>query len=563
MSDTAMTKKLRFAPLIRVSTESQEKRGESLKVQKQQIEEYVRILNGTIHKACWKYSGQEHATVDQERAKLDALLEDSGKDIFDAIICCDASRWSRDNRKSKEGLETLRKNGIRFFVGTTEYDLFNPEQTFFLSLAVEIGEFHANQQALKSIVSRIERAKRGIPTAGKLPYGRTFDKATGKWGIDEDKKHKIERIAREYLDGAKAEKLAKKNGMNYPNLLKILKHRSGNKWEIRIRSKKLNIDETVVIKIPRLLPDDVIKAIHQRARANKTYTKGETKYPYPLSSLIFCGHCGYVMFGQVNHLKKRYYRHPRGRNHGCDLFNYIPAEIIEDSVLFNLFHLFGDQGKMEQAAKDAIPNFEQIQDMKTQIISDQEELKKINRKKEKLIDAIEDSGMDQNIKTRLQKHKEREALLKEEITDLSSRISEFPSEEEISMRSELIQRTMESYYRGPEHLKNMTMNDKKTFFQSIFGGMDRDGNRYGVRVYQYEKDGKKKWEFKLIGNLITPGINDVFYPLFKGEKEAIADVPDGFFDDEWEEEQDNKQGNCGNLDSQCHAYYGIGLYQRR
>ncbi len=191
---------------------------------------------------------------------------------------------------------------------------------------------------------------------------------------------------------------------------------------------------------------------------------------------------------------------------------------------------------MEQAAKDAIPDFEQIKEMKTQITSDQEELKKMKHEKSRYLDAIRDFGIDRDIKSRLQKMKEREDLLKEEIVDLSSRISEFPSEKEISMKSELIKRTMESYYRGEEHLQKMTIGDKRSFFQSVFNGKDRDGKRYGVRVFQYEKDGKKRWEFKLIGNLITPGINDVFYPLFKGEKESIADVPDGFFDDK----QDNK-----------------------
>jgi site-specific DNA recombinase len=117
---------LRFAPLIRVSTESQATRGESLRTQTTQITQYVKSLNGIIPDNCWKYSGQEHATPEQERAKLSKLLEDSAKGKFDAVIVCDASRWSRDNRKSKEGLQILRNNGVKFFVGTMEYDLFNP-----------------------------------------------------------------------------------------------------------------------------------------------------------------------------------------------------------------------------------------------------------------------------------------------------------------------------------------------------------------------------------------------------------------------------------------------------
>jgi len=97
-------KTLRFAPVIRVSTEKQEAKGESLRLQRRQIQEYVNDLGGYIPEHCWVYSGQEHATPKQERAKLDLLLEDAAKDIFDAVIVCDPSRWSRDNARSKEAL---------------------------------------------------------------------------------------------------------------------------------------------------------------------------------------------------------------------------------------------------------------------------------------------------------------------------------------------------------------------------------------------------------------------------------------------------------------------------
>jgi DNA invertase Pin-like site-specific DNA recombinase len=182
------SKNIRFAPLIRVSTEKQKQQGESLRSQKKLIERAVNYLNGTIPERCWKYTGQEHATPNQEREKLEQLLKDSGKGLFDAVIVCDASRWSRDNKKSKEGLQIIRENGIRFFIGNTEYDLYNPEQTFFLGMSAEIGEFQANQQNFKSLINRIERAKRNIPAAGRLPFGRTYDRESNTWGIDPEKK---------------------------------------------------------------------------------------------------------------------------------------------------------------------------------------------------------------------------------------------------------------------------------------------------------------------------------------------------------------------------------------
>lgn len=84
---------LRIAPLLRVSTEKQASQGESLRTQRQQIATAVNQIEGYIPEYCLtKYSGQEHGTRDFERKKLDQLLEDSGKDLFDAVMVADESR---------------------------------------------------------------------------------------------------------------------------------------------------------------------------------------------------------------------------------------------------------------------------------------------------------------------------------------------------------------------------------------------------------------------------------------------------------------------------------------
>ena len=538
-----MKQNLRFAPIVRVSTESQEdQKKESLRTQRKQIIQAVEILGGTIPEYCWRYSGQEHASPEFERNKLDQLLQDSGKDIFDAVIVCDASRWSRDNQKSKEGLKIFKQHGIRFFVGTTEYDLYNPEQGFFVGMSVEIAEFHALQQAQKSILNRIERAKRGIPSAGKLPWGRTFNKDTEEWGIDPEKQKIIERAAKEYLNDQKGPDIAKKYGFFYPNLMRILRERCGDKWTISLSNDRLNIHEKITMTIPRLLPEETISAIHEKTVANRTYNHGELKNIYPLRSILFCAKCGITLTGQANHQNKLYYRH---RKHDvCEPapFNSIQADLVEDAVLFELFKFFGDKAKMEQAAKQAIPNIEEMQDMKEKIASHEKELNSIKKKRSNLISVMEDFGIQHgDVKERFAKLVEREDLLKNEIIELTSRISEFPTEEEISMKSQLVQRGMESYHRGPDYLKEMTARDKRSFFQSIFGGKDKNGDKFGIYVEQYQKkNGEKGWEFRLKGNLTTPGINDKAYPLLRGEKEAIMDVPEGFFDDDWKEEDHDK-----------------------
>ena len=48
-----MSENLRFAPLIRVSTEIQEKQGESLQVQKESLVKTVETLRGVIPNDYW------------------------------------------------------------------------------------------------------------------------------------------------------------------------------------------------------------------------------------------------------------------------------------------------------------------------------------------------------------------------------------------------------------------------------------------------------------------------------------------------------------------------------
>ena len=60
-----------------------------------------------------------------------------------------------DNLKNKQVLKTLRENGIKFFVGTSEHDLFNPEDCFKLGISVEISEYIIAKQIRKSLKSRI------------------------------------------------------------------------------------------------------------------------------------------------------------------------------------------------------------------------------------------------------------------------------------------------------------------------------------------------------------------------------------------------------------------------
>src|SRR5262245_1842947 len=69
-------KQLRFAALVRVSTEKQERQGESLRVQRADCQAAVAALGGRVV-AWYGADAAEHATEGWERKELTRLLGDA------------------------------------------------------------------------------------------------------------------------------------------------------------------------------------------------------------------------------------------------------------------------------------------------------------------------------------------------------------------------------------------------------------------------------------------------------------------------------------------------------
>jgi site-specific DNA recombinase len=489
-------KKLRFAPLIRVSTEAQEKKGESLRTQRKMIIQMVEYLGGVIPDYCWRYSGQEHATPDQERKLLDMLLADSSKGIFDAVIVCDTSRWSRDNRRSKEGIDIMRKNGIRFFNGTSEHDYYSPQQNFVLGISVEAGEFEASQRLEKSLLNKIEKARRGYPTAGKLPYGRTFDKKTGEWKVDEERKNKIETAAECYLRGDKFVDVARKLGFKPAHLYKILRKVSGNEWPITFESERLNIKETVTLKIPELLHPETIKAIHAKTYANKTLHHGQTKNNYALGRMVFCGACGQTLYG-AKYSHGRFYYHKK--TDACDCLKSVPADKLEDAVLVHLYQTYGNQAKFEKMIKDFLPSKEDLKGLRSRQKEFEKQLAATARAKNRLLGMVESGHFEaEDVARRMEEHKLAERSLKEEIETIRLQLDAVPDEKIIKRDAEIARAHIRTICRNSTGFGKMEFEEKRKLCQFAFGGHDLDGKRLGV--YVSKMNGKKNyWKFKIRG----------------------------------------------------------------
>lgn len=497
-----MDAKLIFAPLVRVSTERQEKQGESLRTQHTDLEADILSLGGEI---CDWYEGQEHSTPDYERIILEKLMADARQGKFNAVIIWTVDRWSRDNNKSSTYLDELKALGIRFFVRTQEYDLYKPDNFMFLSLSVVIGQYHAIEQSRKSTLNRIARARQGFPCC-TLPFGRSFDKVTKTWGIDPDAKKLVEEVAQLYLEGGHSWRtLGEKFGMNFSNLAEIMRERCGDVWVQHFVSKKNNINEAVPTPVPRLLPESTIQAIRQKSQDKATWDKKSMKVEYLFSRIIFDSETGYSLCGTCNSRGVRYYKPHQNpdANRYC-----INAELLEETILIELFEVLSSKESLRKAVFSGNPVGKVAKKLQKELNGKKKELARVEAQLEGYITAI---GTADNvpvfmsrIKPRIEELEGRAAVLKDEIGLIAHRLSSLPSDADIEASrgkwAGTLEAVKESHLSSGIPLHNLPFVEKQKIVRMLFGGKDETGKRYGVYVGCL--GGKpRKYKFEAYGRL--------------------------------------------------------------
>jgi DNA invertase Pin-like site-specific DNA recombinase len=521
-------KPLRFAALIRVSSEKQERRGESLHTQAAQIEQAVAALGGKITA---RYAGQEHATPGWEREQLDMLLRDSSKPRkkFDAIMVADPSRWSRDNTRSDAGLDILRDNRVRFFAMLQEYDLFDPNDRAILGLTTTMNGWQAALLAQKSVLNRLAKLRKGELAVGSLPFGRTYDKSTRKWGLDEEKAEMIQEVATRYIGGESLYDLAPEYGIGRELLRRTLMDRAGSEWTVSFNSDRFNIHEAVTLKIPPLLDAKTIKAVKGTARANMTYKHGQIKNQYLLSRMVFCSGCNRAMRGTTTK-GHRYYQHTH-EVPNC-LAGNVRADELEDVVMRQLFETFGNPEAITRAIAEATPNAGKIEETRKRVDRITNELTKIETGRERIVAFIARGSItDAQAEKQLTELRRREDRIRDELERLGQHLDNVPVADTIAATArEVAKRFRKRVSARKRVIKSeinhnfdaMTWEDKRALAETIVAGKLPDGRRMGIYITSVDgQQGKqrRRWNYRIHGLIDVEG----YFPLSPSRLKAHFD----------------------------------------
>lgn len=353
------------------------------------------------------------------------------------------------------------------------------------------------------MLSRINRAKSGKQSLGRPPYGRIYNKDTGKWSIDKEKQDKIRTAARRYLKGDGLDLIAASMGYVKSHLRKTLNEKCGDKWVVHFdQENKLNMKQTIEIPIPRLLPEKMIERIHEKAIANQTYLHSTNKYL--LSRMILCVECGRGLTGCTpnDKLMYRYYKH-YDKKYPCKYFNrFIRAGQIETDVLTHIYWMIGDKVGLKKAIEAAIPNKGEIEQSRNRLVQITFDLKRIDNEKQRLVKAVmKDTLDDDTVKKQMAKLKERESLINDEEASLKAIIKNQPSEEAINQRSLGWKMMLNAKFtKTNNHLLKMSFEERRQLLQALFDGVDEDGNRLGVYIKKLNNK-KHPWYYEIRGNL--------------------------------------------------------------
>lgn len=364
---------------IRVSTEEQAKNPEgSIKSQEQRLREHIEFKNrdGNFGEVAGIFVDGGKSGKDTNRVQLQKMLRAIRRGEIDMVMVTELSRLSRSIKDFSEIWELMKAHGCKFLCLREQFDTTTAAGEMVLFTIANISQFERKQISERVKANMSARARRGLYNGGPVPFGYEFDDcANGRLKIVANDAEIVREAYATYL--SEGTLLAAVRNLNERGFrLKRLMQGGGR----GVRLGQFTIDNLRrIIRNPAYIGErryeeegntKTTKAcwealidtkLYQRANAllsenHEKRTKRATgrRYPYLLSGLTVCGHCGDRLPGKSAHGasgKVCYYEHGWATRKGAALNKKIfdcqptrvPARILEPLVWNSFVELLLDK----------------------------------------------------------------------------------------------------------------------------------------------------------------------------------------------------------------------------
>jgi len=312
---------MKAAGYIRVSTQAQADKGESLNTQRQQIEAYIQS-KALIQEEGWTLTeiyedaGRSGGNVD--RPGLQSLMDDAKNGKFDVVVVPRLSRFARNTQDLLNKVEELKEYNVQFASIKETIDLTSPYGKFMLIMLAGVAELE--RETLKETMGDTKNILRNEKKilVGTSTLGYKWDTPNSKFVIVPREAKIYRRVVDMYLSGVSYADIAltlKEEGVKgkrsylspttisymlknpaYYGRLETNKHiykqsKSGN-WN---RTKELKPpDQWVTYKLEPLISKTDWDKLQEKTISNIHKSKHVTEggKTFWLRDMLVCGECG-------------------------------------------------------------------------------------------------------------------------------------------------------------------------------------------------------------------------------------------------------------------------------
>ena len=299
---------------------SDNQREESIEGQIRECTAYAEKNGVTVIK---HYIDRALSAKTDNRPDFQQMIKDSEKRLFDIVLVWKLDRFARNRYDSAHYEYQLERNHVKL-VSATEPISDSPAGIMVKSMLTGMAEYYSAELSEKVVRGMTENVLKGKYNGGTIPIGFKVDEEKF-FQIDPLKAPFVVEAFQRYNEGATMKEL-----MNWLNDSGVTTNRNQkftyNSVQKLLTNKRYigeNRFKDIVMpdSIPAIVDKDLFEEVQQKIKKNsRAPARHKAEDDYLLTTKLFCGMCGAMMFGECgtgrNKVVHHYYK---GRADADDL----------------------------------------------------------------------------------------------------------------------------------------------------------------------------------------------------------------------------------------------------
>ena len=330
---------------------SDNQREESIEGQIRECTAYAEKNGITIVK---HYIDRAISAKTDNRPEFQQMIKDSDKKLFDIVLVWKLDRFARNRYDSARYKTQLKKNGVKL-MSATEIISEGPEGIILESVLEGYAEYYSADLSEKVIRGMTENALKGKFTGGAIPFGYIIN-ADHRFEIDPLTAPFVAETFQRYNDGQTMREIRDwlnekgiKNQRGGPMTFNTIQHMLSNRRYIgELKYRDILIPDA----IPSIVTTELFNDVQEKMLKNKKApARRKAEDDYLLTTKLFCGCCGALMFGESGTSRTgevhRYYKCATAKKKkGCKK-KTVRKQWLEDLVVNQTMQLVRDDAAME------------------------------------------------------------------------------------------------------------------------------------------------------------------------------------------------------------------------